>query len=306
MKLGYFLPQMGKAANAENIKKVAQEAEKQGFDSLWVTDRLLFPVKPKTPYAASPDGMLPDAYKIVYEPLDALTWAAAHTSKIRIGTSVLDMPFYNAILLGKRTASIDALSGGRLELGLGLGWSQDEYEATNADASKRGKRANEFIEVLREIWQHDPAEYDGKYFQLSKSHINPKPAQKSGPPIYLAAFAPAAMKRIAKLADGWMPVAIPVPGMEQMWGAIKAMAKDAGRNPDALKLVVRGNLDVTDKPLGDDRWIFTGTWDQITADAQAVKAIGADELILDPTFSRYGETVDGFIEAMAKVRSLVD
>ncbi|MEX0682503.1 MAG: LLM class F420-dependent oxidoreductase [Dehalococcoidia bacterium] len=304
MKLGYFLPQMGRVANADNIVKVAREAETQGFDSVWVTDRLLYPVKPKTPYAASPDGMLPEAYKIVYEPLEALTWAAAHTTKIGIGTSVLDMPFYNAILLAKRTATIDALSGGRLRLGLGQGWSQDEYEATDADASKRGKRSTEFIEVLHEVWKNDPAEFDGKYFHLSKSHINPKPVQKPHPPIYLAAFAPAAMKRIAHHADGWMPVAIPVPGMEQMWGAIKGMAKEAGRNPDELKLIVRGNMTVTDEPLGDDRWIFTGTWDQIKSDAQAVKGLGADELILDPTFSRYGETVEGFLEAMGKVRGL--
>ncbi|MEX1194792.1 MAG: hypothetical protein WED85_07005, partial [Dehalococcoidia bacterium] len=95
-----------------------------------------------------------------------------------------------------------------------------------------------------------------------------------------------------------------VPGMEQMWGAIKGMAKEAGRNPDELKLIVRGNMTVTDEPLGDDRWIFTGTWDQIKSDAQAVKGLGADELILDPTFSRYGETVEGFLEAMGKVRGL--
>jgi len=304
LKLGYFVPQMGKVASAENIKRVAQEAENQGFNSLWVTDRLLFPVSPKTPYAASPDGKLPEPYKIVYEPLEALTWAGAHTSKIRLGTSVLDMPFYNAILLAKRTATIDALTGGRLDLGMGLGWSQDEYDATNADSSKRGKRADEFLEVLHEVWKNDPAEYDGKFFQLSKSHINPKPAQTPHIPVYLAAFAPAAMKRIAKHADGWMPVAVPVGGMEQMWGAIKGMAKEEGRNPDELKLIVRGNLEVTDKPLGDDRWIFAGTWEQIAADAAATKALGADELILDVTFSHYGESVDGYIEAMPKVLAL--
>jgi alkanesulfonate monooxygenase SsuD/methylene tetrahydromethanopterin reductase-like flavin-dependent oxidoreductase (luciferase family) len=89
-----------------------------------------------------------------------------------------------------------------------------------------------------------------------------------------------------------------------MWAGVKQMAKDAGRNPDDLKLIVRGNLTVTDEPLGDDRWIFSGTWDQIKADAAAVKALGTHELIVDPTFSRYGETVDGFIEAMGKVRAL--
>src|SRR5690242_12829864 len=107
MKLGCFIPQMGTDASPEAMVKVAQAAETAGYNSVWVTDRLLYPVNPRTPYAAAPDGKLPEAYKIVFDPLDSLNWVAAHTTKIRLGTSVLDMPFYNPIVLARRIAAID-------------------------------------------------------------------------------------------------------------------------------------------------------------------------------------------------------
>ncbi len=294
MKLGCFIPQMGSFASPEAMVKVAQSAEKLGYNSVWVTDRLLFPVNPKTPYAASPDGKLPDVYKIVYDPLEALLWVAAHTSTIRLGTSVLDIPFYNPIVLARRTSAIDQFSGGRLTLGMGQGWSQDEYEATNADASKRGRRANEFLQVLKAIWTTDPAEFDGKFFQLSKSHIAPKPAQKPHPPVFLAAYSPAAMKRVAKYADGWHPVGVPFAAISQMWGSIKTMAKQAGRDPDQLKLSIRGNLHLTDQPAGAGRWPFTGNSDEIKQDLAAAKALDPDELVIDVTFSPNVKTADDF------------
>lgn len=302
MKLGTFVPQLGPAASPDSIVRVAQHAEKAGFDCVWVTDRLLFPVNPKSAYAASPDGKLPDAYKIVYEPLEALLWVAAHTSKIGIGTSVLDMPFYNAITLARRTSTIDVLSGGRLRLGFGQGWSEDEYAATNADASKRGKRADEFVQVLKAIWTTDPVEFNGEYFHLAKSYMGPKPVQKGGPPVYLAAFAPAALNRVARLADGWHPVGLPVAAMQQMWGAVQEMAKAAGRNPKDLKLSVRGNLHVTEGPLGEGRWIFSGSPDEIKSDIAAVRALGADELALDPTFSPGVNTADDFVRVIDQIK----
>lgn len=304
MKLGFFLPQMGKAAGPDALIKVAQRAENLGFSTVWTTDRLLFPVNPRSPYAGSPDGSLPDIYRIVYDPLDALAWVAAHTKTLRLGTSVLDMPFYNPLTLARRLSTIDNLSGGRLTVGLGQGWSLDEYEATNADASKRGKRANEFLETLYAIWHDDPTEYSGNYFKIAASHIAPKPVQKPHPPVLLAAFSPPAMKRIAKYADGWHPVGMPIPVIAQMWGQIKDMAKEEGRNPDDLRMIMRGNLEISDQPLGDGRFPFTGSYDQIKADIKAAEEIGTEELTFDPGFSSKGGSADGFIEAMEKLREL--
>ena len=300
MKLGFFLPQMGKAAGPDALVKVAQKAESLGFSTVWTTDRLLFPVNPRSPYAGTPDGSLPDVYRIVYDPLDSLTWVAANTKTLRLGTSVLDMPFYNPLTLARRLSTIDNLSGGRLTVGLGQGWSLDEYEATNADASKRGKRANEFLQALYAIWHDDPTEFDGHYFKIAASHIAPKPAQKPHPPVFLAAFTPPAMKRVAKYADGWHPVGMPIPVIAQMWGQIKDMAKEEGRNPDDLRMIMRGNLDIRDQPLGDGRFPFTGNFDEIKADVKAAEEIGTDELALDPGFG--ATSGQDFLDILEKAR----
>ena len=159
MKIGVAVPNIGPVATPEAVKTVAQKAEALGYNSLWTVERLLWPVNPKAPYPVTPDGSLPEEYKYTLDPLDTLTFAAAHTSKIRLGTSVLDMPYYNPVTLARRLSTIDILSKGRLNVGLGLGWSPDEMEATGADMKVRGARADEFIQVMKTIWTTDPAEF---------------------------------------------------------------------------------------------------------------------------------------------------
>ena len=135
------------------------------------------------------------------------------------------MPYYNPVTLARRLTTIDVLSNGRLRVGLGLGWSQDEMDATNANMKQRGAMADEFLQVLKAIWTTNPVKYEGKFFRVPQSYISQKPVQKPHPPIYLAAFAPPALKRLATMADGWNPVAIPVAGMTQMFGAVQQMAR---------------------------------------------------------------------------------
>src|SRR2546428_5780200 len=250
MKIGFALPNIGPVATAEAVVKVAQRAEVLAYDSLWTIERLLWPLKPQTPYPVTPDGLLPEFYKYSLDPLDTLTFAAAHTKTVALGTSVLDIPYYNPVTLARRLTTLDLLSNGRLRVGLGLGWSKDEMDATGADMKQRGAMADEFLQVLKAIWTTNPVEFHGKFYQVPKSYIGPKPVQKPHPPIYLAAFAPPAMKRLATMADGWNPVAIPVDGMAQMFGALKQMAKEAGSRPSAPAEVVRGKLEVNHKPPG--------------------------------------------------------
>ncbi len=302
MRLGFFLPQIGTVANPSAIVRTAKRAEELGYDSLWVTERLLYPVEPQTSYYGGP---LPEVYKRVFDPLETLTFASAHTSRIALGTSVLDIPFYNPILLARRLTTLDVLSGGRLRVGFGLGWSVDEYDATGASLKERGKRADEFLKVLKIIWTTDPAEFHGKYFQLPKSIIQPKPAQKPHPPIYLAAYAPQALKRAATLADGWMPVGSSIEGLKSTSSQLRSMAKAAGRNPGDLKLVARYNLSITPKPLGSDRHFFSGSLDQIKDDIKAVNDFGPDEVILDVTFSPDSQTEEAFISNLERIRKLI-
>jgi probable F420-dependent oxidoreductase len=203
MKIGFSLPNIGPIGTAEAVTKVAQRAEDLGYSSLWTIERLLYPVKPQRPYPGTPDGSLPEIYSRVLDPLDSLTYVAAHTKKIKLGTSVLDMPYYNPVMLARRLTTIDILSNGRLCVGLGLGWSKDEMDATGADITKRGAMADEFLPLLKAIWTTNPVEFRGKFFNVPKSYIDLKPVQKPHPPIYLGAFVPAALQRLAKLADGW-------------------------------------------------------------------------------------------------------
>ena len=302
MKIGVAVPNIGPVAMPEAVKTVAQKAEALGYNSLWTVERLLWPVSPKLPYPVTLDGSLPEEYKYTLDPLDTLTFAAAHTSKIRLGTSVLDMPYYNPVTLARRLATIDILSKGRLNVGLGLGWSPDEMEATGADMKVRGARADEFIQVLKTIWTTDPAEYHGKFFSLPKSHISAKPVQKPHPPIYIAAFAPAALKRVATMADGWNPTGLPLEAMAQMFGAIRQMAEAAGRNPAELKMIVRGNLVERPKPVENDRAIFVGSVEQIREDIAACEKIGADEVFLELGFTHGGQTLSNWERLLEEFR----
>src|SRR5262244_1832462 len=243
MRLGFALPQIGPVAGPDALVTVAQRAEALGFDSLWVLDRMLYPVNPRTPYPATRDGVLPDLYKQVLDPLETLTFVAAHTRRVALGTSVLNLPWYPPVLLARRLTTLDVLSGGRLRVGLGMGWSLDEYEAAGASWQERGKRADEIIRALKTIWTSDPVEFHGKYYRIPKSFIGPKPVQKPHPPIYMAAYTPSAMKRVAKEANGWFPVGVPLTAVGPMFEQLKGMAQQVGRDPKSLQLVVRGNLE---------------------------------------------------------------
>jgi probable F420-dependent oxidoreductase len=303
VKIGFGLPNIGPVGTAEAVSKVAQHAESLGYDSLWTIERVLWPVNPQTPYPVTPDGSLPEGYKYCLDPLDTLTFVAGQTKKVFLGTSVLDIPYYNPVMLARRLATIDYLSSGRLKVGLGLGWSKDEMDAAGADMKVRGARADEFIQVLKAIWTTDPAEFHGKFFELPKSYISRKPVQKPHPPIYMAAFALPALKRLATHTDGWNPVGVPLEGMAQMFGTIKEMAKQAGRDPSKLAMIVRANLHITPKPLPEGRFIFAGSVEQIKEDVAACARIGAHEIIFDATFQE--SSLSGWLKLMEQCRQWV-
>jgi len=302
MKIGVAVPNIGPVATPEAIKTVAQRAEALGYNSLWTVERLLWPVKPQLPYPATPDGSLPEEYKYCLDPLDTLTFAAAYTERIRLGVSVLDIPYYNPVMLARRLSTIDVLSKGRLQMGFGVGWSPDEMAATGADMKVRGPRADEFLHLLKSIWTTDPVEHHGKFFTVPRSHIGPKPVQKPHPPIFLAAYTPPAMKRVALHADGWNPAGVPVEAMAQMFAAMRQMAAEADRDPAALKMIVRANLWITEQPLTDKRHVFTGSLQQIHEDVTATAKIGADELFFELGFTPGGQLLDNWLKLLQEFR----
>lgn len=305
MRAGFALPQLGPAAGPEGAVKAAQQAETLGYASVWVIERLLYPLHPQTPYPGTPDGSLPEVYKRVFDPLAMLAFVAARTRRIALGTSVLDMPYYNPVMLARQLTAIDVLSGGRLRVGFGQGWSKDEYDAVGVAPKELGRRADEFIQVLKAIWTTDPVEFQGRFFRVPRSSIQPKPIQRPHPPIYLAAYAPSALRRAATLANGWNPAGLPLDALRQMMAGLKQMAQAAGRNAASVEVIVRANVTVTEKPLGRDRSVFDGTMEQIKEDVAAVQQLGVDEIILDPTFSPGVRSEQDFLTMMERLRSVV-
>jgi len=303
MRLGFALPQFGALGVPEAIVTVAKSAEDLGFDSLWVADRILWPVKPRVPYPTV-DGALPLIYKRPLDPLEMLTFAAAHTRRVALGTSVINLPWYNPVLLARRLSTLDVLSAGRLRVGLGIGWSPDEYEAAGVPWHERGKRADEFLQLLKQIWANDPVEFRGKYYRVPKSFIGPKPIQKPHPPIYMAAYTPAAMRRVATEAQGWFPAGIPLNEIGPMFESIKAMAGEAGRNPAALELIIRANVKISDAPIQKDRVDFSGSLEQIAEDLATARRLGAAEILIDVQFSPGIDSAEAMVARMEQFREI--
>jgi probable F420-dependent oxidoreductase len=303
VRLGYFLPQLGPAAGPGAITDVAKKAEELGFDSLWVTERSLVPLHPKVPYPEG-DGSLPEAYRISLDPLDALTYAAAQTTRIALGTSVLNLPWYSPILLARRLTTLDVLSQGRLRVGLGLGWSPDEYQVAGTAWSDRAARYEEAILLLKTVWTTNPVEFAGSYYKVPTSFIGPKPVQKPHPPLYMAAFVPAAMARVARLADGWHPSGFPIAQLAPTFAKIQAMAAEAGRDPESLELIVRAGVGVNDGPTGENRTDYSGSPEQIAEDIAATRDAGAAEIALDVTFDPRVRSAADFLERLELLASL--
>lgn len=300
MKVGILLPQVTEHATKENVLYVAKEAEKEGLDSVWVFERLLWPLKPQTPYVATPDGSLPTEYQNVLDPLETLTYVAGNTTKISLGTCLIDMLFHNPVVLARRFATLDVLSGGRAIAGLGIGWSKDEYEVSGVPYNQRGARADEFLQALKRIWTDDVVEFKGQFYNIPASRIGPKPVQKPHPPVLLGGFSPKVISRIVNYADGWLPIAGfgPLEQLEQAVGGLREGARKAGKDPSKIRAFVLSYPNVIDSSSNQQqRWPMTGTIDQIGSDIERIKAIeGVDHIIFGYAFSPVGKDVKKMME----------
>ena len=277
-----FLPQFGEYATKENILYIAKEAEKEGVDSLWVLDRLLWPLKPKTPYAATPDGTLPVEYQNVLDPLTTLTYVAGVTERILLGTSIIDMFFQNPVQLGKRFATLDVLSDGRTIAGLGIGWSKDEYEVSGVPYKDKGTRADEFLQVLKKIWTDEIVEFKGQFYNIPASKIGPKPLQEPHPPILLGGFSPKTFSRIVNYANGWIGIAGfgPLEQLEHVINGLKENARKHDKDPSKIDIYIGSYPNVLESPVApnETRSPMTGTIEQIGNDIEQIKAMGTNHI----------------------------
>jgi probable F420-dependent oxidoreductase len=261
-------------------------AEQEHFDSLWVGERLLWPLKPQTPYGLTPDGSLPTMYKNVFDPIETLTFVAANTEKIALGTSVIDMLFHSPVILARRFATLDVLSEGRAICGLGIGWSKDEYQVSNVPYENKGTRADEFVQALKKIWTDDVVEFKGKFYNIPASKIGPKPIQKPHIPLYLGGFAPNTFSRISKYANGWLGAA--GGPLEYLSNGIKMLrdqevkANNNNSNPNGLKIAIlvfpQINTHST-KQNTNQKVPLGGTVDEVGDDLHKIKEMGVDHVI---------------------------
>ncbi|PWU55154.1 LLM class F420-dependent oxidoreductase [Micromonospora globispora] len=274
MEVGFAPPVSGSWATPEHMVHVARRAELLGYHSLWTFQRLLVPA----------DLGWSETYHSVQDPVTTLAFLAAHTTRIRLGVAVLDMPFLSPVVVAKQAATLDILARGRLDVGLGLGWSTEEYQATGASRHRRGRRAAEFVDVLRALWQDDVVEHRGEFYQVPPTRMEPKPVQRPHPPILLGGHAPEALRRAGRLADGWVSGSqADLEGIGEAVATVKAAAADAGRDPGSLRFVCRGAVRVR-PAMPADREPLTGTLDQIRADFGRLAAAGITELFVDLNF----------------------
>jgi probable F420-dependent oxidoreductase len=301
MKAGILLPQTGDTATRENVLYIAKKAEKEGIDSVWVFERLLWPLKPQTPYAGTPDGSLPVEYQSVLDPLETLTYLAGNTDQISLGTCVIDMLFHNPVVLARRFATFDILSHGRAIAGLGIGWSKDEYDVSGVPYKHRGERANEYLQLLKRIWTDDVVEFKGQIYSIPSSKIGPKPVQKPHPPILLGGFSPNTFLRIVKYADGWIPVAGfgPLEQLERAINGLREGARKANRDPSKIRifaLTYPNVLDSSSNSSSEQRLPMTGSTDQIGSDIEQIKAMDIEHVIFGHAFSAIARDMKKMIE----------
>lgn len=302
MKVGITLPQAGEQSTTGNIVRTAKTAEDEGFDSLWVFERLLWPISPQTPYVATPDGSLPVEYQRVFDPLETLTFVAAKTNNITLGTSVIDILFHNPVVLARRFATLDVLSGGRTIAGLGIGWSKDEYQVSNIPFENKGKRADEFIQALKKIWTEDIVEFKGNYYNIPASKIGPKPIQKPHIPIFMGGFSPNTFKRIINYStNGWLGLIVgPLEYLENTIKSMNEMASKANKDPNEFKTILLTYPNIVEsknEQLTNEsqRFPLTGTIDQIGNDIKRIKKIGVNHIVFGYNFLPIGRDIDSVI-----------
>src|SRR5712691_12691081 len=270
LEIGCMLRTSSYAADPEALRDLAQAAEDLGFDSIWLSDHVVVPEHIASSYPYSVDGSFPTRPDQPYlQPLSALAYLAGMTRRVRLGTHVLILPYRHPLLTAKMVATIDNLSGGRVDLGIGVGWMREEFEALGLEErvfTRRGAATDEQLRILKMVWTEDVASFEGEFYRFDRLGALPHPLQKPHPPIWVGGHSQAALRRTARFGDGWLPIGgrppadLPPQAVAAGWATIQAEAERAGRDPARLKLCF--STTVTFGPPDDPRRPFTGSPEQ--------------------------------------------
>lgn len=282
MKYGIALPNFGKYAQTNSIIELTQAAGELAYDSIWVSDHVVIPNSHK----GFGDEFL--------EPLTTLTFLAARTSKIKLGTSVIILPYRNPVVLAKTISTLDELSNGRVILGIGAGWMKDEFDALSVPYSERGAVTDEYIDVLKNLWTEDNPEFKGSYTEFSDIKFLPKPLQKPYPPIWVGGGSKRAIERAVKRGDGWHPVGLTPSELKGKVRYLRGLLEKSGRSPGEFTISLRRTLEITDKSDIDENETLRGTPEKIARGIEEYKEAGVTHFV----FHLLGGEFKGLLRTM--------
>ncbi len=303
LTFGCSIPHRGTLATPQTLRIVATHAEELGFDHLWVGDHIVLPTQIASTYPYALSGIAPfDPEQPYCEPLALLSYLAASTHHIKLGTHVLILPYREPIFTAKIISTLDYLSEGRVILGVGAGWMQEEFAALGRDTFKqRGAVTDEHIRIFKELWTADDPQFQGAHYQFSGFKFSPKPAQRPHPPIWIGGHTHAAIKRAATLGDGWIPIGLRPPAQlepEEMAGLIRRlrdMTEAANRPREAVEVAFSTNLDF--RPPDDvPRRTLTGAPEQIASDIARYREVGVGHFV----FAFESSELDRVLEDMER------
>jgi len=301
MQVGVWIPNCRHLATPEIIRHTAVRAEQLGYDSVWVSDHVVVP-----------DANVDRIGAGIFDPLVTLAVAAGATSRVRLGTTVLIVPYRNPVVTAKMLATIDVLSGGRVTVGVGVGWLREEFQALGApDFDRRGAVSDEYLRIFKTLWTQDPATFHGEFYRFDRIHCLPHPAQKPHPPIWIGGHSKAALRRVARLGDGWHPVganpAVPLRPAE-----LRAELDDLRRLVEAERrdfstLTISYKAPIYDASQGVDggaeRRPFSGSQQAIADDIGTFAGLGVSELIFDFRAESLSESLERMERFAPLIRS---
>ena len=270
---GYAVPNNQGVADVRDLVALSQHAEQRGFHSAWVSEHLF--------HAGYPGKRLGD--RPYQDPLTVLTAVACATETIRLGTSVLVLPWHHPARLGKTVATLDQLSGGRVDLGIGVAITEEEFANLNIDFHDRGKRTDDTLAALRALWEQDVPEHEGAYYRFAGQRFEPKPQQRPLP-IHVGGGAPAALRRTAEFGDGWHALgkspAELAADRETLAGLLEARGRPADALHVSIRCVVQFVDEAWDRPF-EERRTLKGTPEEIQGTVAAFVEAGVDEMVFD-------------------------
>ena len=305
MDFGLHLPASSASVTPSDLVRFAQQAEALGFYCLTIADHVIVPREISVPYPYTVDGRYPGTgYHL--ETLMTMGFLAGATRRIRFATSVLIAPYRNPIVTAKMLASLDVLSNGRLIVGVGVGWMKEEFENLQApDFDQRGNVTDEYIQAFRELWTSDDPQFSGKHCRFSNLLFLPKPVQKPAIPIWIGGHSKQAIRRAARLGDGWHPIGgVPTIPLEpedvkRDMALLAELAREAGRDPACIRVALKGSLFDREKKIDGRRRRFMGSAEEIAGDIGDYRASGVDTMIFDVRRPTINETLER-MEWMAK------